>query len=337
MTPGELPNISVAVQDYARVWAECTSRALEQVHGAPFTAAPQTPALTQTVTQAAPPPDAVAEPSADSKAKSPSGQPAAPEEVSVCFKVSGRLTGEQRFRFARTDGVRLAQLLMSEPVDPAIAFTDGHMEALHELFRQFAGLAASTCKAKYGGEVEFALDPAEASSEFQPAASAVWEFSSATITAIRWTLLLDANLQAALQSARDAQGAQAAQASTPATSAPKTEPAQPSAKPSAPASATASELAANAANLDLLLDVMLGATLRFGQKDMLLRDILELRPGSVVELNRRIQEPAELLVSGRVIARGEVVIVDGSYGLRITDITQPQQRLESVETGAGRA
>jgi flagellar motor switch protein FliN/FliY len=88
----------------------------------------------------------------------------------------------------------------------------------------------------------------------------------------------------------------------------------------------------NPANLDLLLDVALEATLRFGQREMILREILELRPGSVVELNRRIQEPAELLVAGRVIARGEVVIVDGAYGLRITDITQPHQRLESVET-----
>src|ERR1700744_748873 len=109
MTPGELPNISVAVRDYARVWAESTSRVLEQGHGAPFTAAPQTPALSQTITQTATPPDAVAESSADSKAESPAGQPASTQEVSVCFKVSGRLTGEQQFRFARTDGVRLAQ------------------------------------------------------------------------------------------------------------------------------------------------------------------------------------------------------------------------------------
>jgi flagellar motor switch protein FliN/FliY len=65
---------------------------------------------------------------------------------------------------------------------------------------------------------------------------------------------------------------------------------------------------------------------------MLLRDILELRAGSVVELDRRLQEPAELLVSGRVVARGDVVIVDGSYGIRIRDIVQPRERLESVKT-----
>lgn len=333
MTPGELPNISVAVQDYARVWAECTSKALEQVHGAPFTAAPQTPALSQAEWLKVASTDAVAEPPADSQPESSAGQSAVAEEIYVCLKVSGRLAGEQRFRLALTDGVRLAQLLMSESVDPSVPFTDGHMEALHELFRQFAGLAASACKAKYGGEVEFAVDTAEASSEFHSAGSAIREFTAANISPIRWSLLLDAKLQAALQSARDAQ---AAPASAPA-AARRSEAAQPKAQPSAPPAATATELTSNAANLDLLLDVVLGATLRFGRKDMLLRDILELRPGSVVELNRRIQEPAELLVSGRVIARGEVVIVDGSYGLRITDITQPHQRLESVETGAGRA
>ena len=182
MTPGELPNISVAVQDYARVWAECASKVLEQVHGAPFTAAPQTPALGDAESQKAASADAVADPPADSKAESSAGQSAVAEDISVCLKVSGRLAGEQRFQLAPTDGLRLAQLLMSESVDPSVPFTDGHMEALHELFRQFAGLAASACKAKYGGEVEFALDTAEASSEFHSAGSAIWEFTSANIS-----------------------------------------------------------------------------------------------------------------------------------------------------------
>ena len=89
---------------------------------------------------------------------------------------------------------------------------------------------------------------------------------------------------------------------------------------------------AEPANLDLLLDVELEASLRFGQREMLLRDILELHPGSVIELDRRVQEPAELIVAGRVIAHGEVVIVDGNYGLRITDIAQASQRLQSSAT-----
>ncbi|MBZ5706027.1 MAG: flagellar motor switch protein FliN [Acidobacteriia bacterium] len=76
--------------------------------------------------------------------------------------------------------------------------------------------------------------------------------------------------------------------------------------------------------LDLLMDVELDLTLRFGGRRMLLREILELSAGSVVELDRQVQEPADLLLDGRLIARGEVVVVDGSYGLRVTELVAPQ-------------
>ena len=88
----------------------------------------------------------------------------------------------------------------------------------------------------------------------------------------------------------------------------------------------------NGQNLELLLDVELDASIRFGQKEMLLRDILDLRSGAVIELERTVSEPAELLVAGRVIARGDVVVVDGNYGLRITEVVVPVQRLPTVQT-----
>ena len=72
--------------------------------------------------------------------------------------------------------------------------------------------------------------------------------------------------------------------------------------------------------LELLLDVNLALTLRFGQRDLTLREILDLNAGSVIELDRAVEEPAELLLGDRVIARGQVVTVDGNYGIRITDM-----------------
>jgi flagellar motor switch protein FliN/FliY len=72
--------------------------------------------------------------------------------------------------------------------------------------------------------------------------------------------------------------------------------------------------------LDLLLDVNLALTLRFGQRDLTLREILDLNAGSVIELDRAVEEPAELLLGDKVIARGQVVTVDGNYGIRITDM-----------------
>jgi flagellar motor switch protein FliN/FliY len=77
------------------------------------------------------------------------------------------------------------------------------------------------------------------------------------------------------------------------------------------------------ANLGLVMDVELSCTLRFGQRQLSLREILDLASGSVVELDRQVDEPVELVLDGRVVARGEAVIIDGNYGMRITQVLQP--------------
>ena len=76
-------------------------------------------------------------------------------------------------------------------------------------------------------------------------------------------------------------------------------------------------------NLQLVMDVELIVTLRFGQRQLALREVLELTSGSVIELDRQVEEPVELLLEGKVIARGEAVVVDGNYGLRVTEVPQP--------------
>jgi flagellar motor switch protein FliN/FliY len=216
----------------------------------------------------------------------------------------------------------MAQLLMAEPLNGEAEFSDGYKDALGEVFRQFGGVAATAAKAKYGSAVEFELAIAPMPS-WSPAATVGWKFSAPPAEPIVWRMQLGAEINASIEAA-SASRAQAAEAGA----------SQPSAAPASGVtpSGTASGRTGSGMpeNLSLLLDVTLDAHLRFGQRQMLLREILDLRAGSVVELDKRLQEPAELLVSGRVVARGEVVIVDGSYGIRITDIVQPQQRLASV-------
>ena len=73
-------------------------------------------------------------------------------------------------------------------------------------------------------------------------------------------------------------------------------------------------------SLDLLLDVELEATIRFGGRHLALREILSMTVGSVVELDERLDEPAELFVAGRLIAKGEIVVVDDCFGLRVTEV-----------------
>jgi flagellar motor switch protein FliN/FliY len=74
--------------------------------------------------------------------------------------------------------------------------------------------------------------------------------------------------------------------------------------------------------LGRVIDVPLTVTLRFGQRNMRLREVLELNTGALVELDRQVEDPVDLILDERVIARGEVVIVDGNYGLRVTEIVE---------------
>jgi flagellar motor switch protein FliN len=79
-----------------------------------------------------------------------------------------------------------------------------------------------------------------------------------------------------------------------------------------------------------LLDVELEAALRFGCRELPLGEILELGPGDVVELDRHISDPVDLIVGDKIVARGEVVLVNGNFGMRVTDVAEPQKRLESI-------
>lgn len=86
--------------------------------------------------------------------------------------------------------------------------------------------------------------------------------------------------------------------------------------------------------IDVILDIDLPVVVRFGRTELPLRALTRLSPGSVIELGRSPDDPVELLVSDRVIARGEVVIVGGNYGVRILDVVSPTERVRSMEVGA---
>ena len=75
-------------------------------------------------------------------------------------------------------------------------------------------------------------------------------------------------------------------------------------------------------SLGRVIDVPLTVMLRFGERKMRLQDVLALKTGSLVSLDRHVEEPVELLLGERLLARGEVVIVDGNYGLRVTEVVE---------------
>ncbi|MEX2015675.1 MAG: flagellar motor switch protein FliN [Candidatus Hydrogenedentales bacterium] len=83
-------------------------------------------------------------------------------------------------------------------------------------------------------------------------------------------------------------------------------------------------------NLDVILDIELTATARLGRVEMPIADILKLGPGAIIEVGQLVDEPIELLVNNKLVARGDVVVVDEKFGLRITEVVSRAQRLETL-------
>jgi flagellar motor switch protein FliN len=83
-------------------------------------------------------------------------------------------------------------------------------------------------------------------------------------------------------------------------------------------------------DLDLVLDVPVEVTVEIGRTTMTIGETLAIGPGSIITLNKMTGEPVDLLVNGRRIARGEVVAIDEEFGLRVTQIVSPEQRLDAA-------
>ncbi len=106
--------------------------------------------------------------------------------------------------------------------------------------------------------------------------------------------------------------------------------AQPAAKPAAGDRALPAAAVAVPGSIDLLLDVELPVSVSFGRAQLMLKDVIKLTTGSIVELNRSLAEPVEVIVNNCVIARGEVVVIEGNYGIRIKQVISRQERLRTL-------
>jgi len=239
----------------------------------------------------------------ESLADAPPDAPAPGEsDLQVIAVAAGALRGEMSLRLPRISALALAQIFLGEAQAAAAEFKPEHQEAVEELLRQVAGYVATALKPRCG-EVQLRLESGPPPSWSSGASG--WLAAADVHVAIEWQL--SAALHAALLSAA---------------SAPQNQSSEPQVE--MPAAGPGQNSGIVEGNLDLLMDVELEVMLRFGERSMLLKEILELGAGAVVELDRQIEEPAELLLDGRVIARGEVVVVDGNYGLRVLEVLPRQ-------------
>jgi flagellar motor switch protein FliN/FliY len=84
-------------------------------------------------------------------------------------------------------------------------------------------------------------------------------------------------------------------------------------------------------NLDFILDIPLKVSVELGRAKVVIKDLLQLGQGSVLELDKLAGEPLEVLVNGKLVARGEVVVVNEKFGIRLTDIISPLERIETLK------
>jgi len=244
---------------------------------------------------------------------------AIPTEVALAvpFAAEGSLAGTFSLRFASADVRHAASLLMGEEPDDSTPVTEDRREAAVELARQICGSFASALRSRFGplelrNDDSLELGVTGVNARQLTINAGGRSFSLQVALAQELAQSLQEN-EERLNQNRDERVPD--------------ESANDKAESTIGSSNASTGRKFQDSNLDLLLDLELPVTLRFGSRQMLLKDVLELTSGSVVELDRRVREPVDLLIDDKLIARGEVVLIEGNYGVRVLAVATERDRL----------
>jgi flagellar motor switch protein FliN/FliY len=239
----------------------------------------------------------------------------------VACDVTGALEGAITLTVSDADASTLARRLMGMDEDPdADAVTD----TLGEVVGQAAGSLGQQPVA--GGAKIRVSGAAERGAALPAGSPAVFDVAMEDGTSLRFGCWVRLDAEAA--AAADSQAA-GVPPGVPAGGPAGGQVAAPGgAMPGRPAAAPAQPPAFD--NLEVILDIELPLTVRFGKAEMTLRALTQVGPGSVIDLDRSPDEPVEILVNEKVIARGEVVVVSGNYGVRVTEVTSAADRIRTL-------
>lgn len=254
------------------------------------------------------------------------------------------VTGTLLFALPLKEGTILVDLMLGGDGAPAAELAGDSRDALAETFNQILGSANQSLSDLAGEtlsisnvEIFSVADPAAENLEallgpapFQhvPLSTSQEALSTALHLLIPEVLAEQLKRKLGLGEAVPPPAAPAPAPAPPPTPSPS--PVAPAAGPTAPPRAPAAASSVDTSNLDLLLDIELPVMVRMGQTEMPLGELLKLTPGSILELNRPADAPVELLVNGKRIALGEVVVVDGNFAFRITEIDSAESRIRSL-------
>ncbi|HWA94492.1 MAG TPA: FliM/FliN family flagellar motor switch protein [Terracidiphilus sp.] len=225
------------------------------------------------------------------------------------FGFAATIEGDQTGRFiVLLDPALLNTSLVGDGIDQKAGWA--------EILREVADAAAGELLARTGAQCKVA-----AFEEIFELAQISQAFQLRTKERT-WSVVVRDEVKAAIDVTAKPSGASEAESKT----APATSHSASTLSSAIPAGAPAGENPGT----ELLLDVELEASLRFGCREIHLGQLLDLGPGDVVELDRHISDPVDLIVGDKILARGEVVLVNGDFGLRVTEVAVPRKRLESI-------
>jgi flagellar motor switch protein FliN len=265
---------------------------------------------------------------------------------------SGAMEGAINLLMSQKDGAILADLLMMG--DGSTPWTDDQFDAMKEIGNQLAGSLATNQGERWSAAVSNAGASCESWERSEPdGALFAFTLEIQGVTNEPMVLWLEETLLLALKKHEDAQNSLAAVtealaglnldfgAPSPppkaaptfggggvATAAPPVTAMPPASAPAA--GGTSTWIDSTDPSLARLLDVPIEVSIELGKTELSIRRVLEIGPGSIIELDRTAGEPVDLVVNDKIVARGEVVVIDENFGIRITHLVSPEERIRQM-------
>ena len=249
--------------------------------------------------------------------------------VQVSLDYSGQLSGKNVIIYNFQDAGIVSSLMMGNEAGAALSdLTDAHQSTIQEFTNQFLSSIATQLGMKTGGAVN--TSPAIVSIINNPASFVLpqgdmvlitYDFVIQGILTSKLYHVIEMNLASSLARILGGGGQQQAQQQS------YTQQPQQTISPVKFPPLDERVFQTPAGDISILLDVPMTLTVELGRTSKLVQEILGLGEGSIIELDKLAGEPVDILVNGKLIAKGEVVVIDENFGVRITDIVSPDQRL----------
>jgi len=263
------------------------------------------------------------------------------QAVQVQMGFNGSVSGQNLIVMGFKDAGAIASLMFGEDGTPPADLTEAHQSTLQEFFSSLLSAMATQIGQRSGSQIGTSppdLSMVTAGNQLRlPAGDVVkvtYSISIGGVLSSKFTHVLDINLASGLVRSGSQSRMGASQGGSHQFMQQQMMPQQSvDISPVKFPPLSGSGIPENIQKIDLLMDVQLTLTVELGRTKQLVKDVLGLGEGSIIELDKLAGEPVDLLVNNKLIAKGEVVVIDENFGVRVTDIVSPSERMTKMGSG----